>query len=74
MAAPISADQIKQAEQVLQAHMVKYPKLADAVKAGKIRWVVVPGDSVSQLIMIDDQDPRFYSDGAYQTPQEAEHF
>lgn len=74
MAAPIRADQIKQAEQVLQAHMAKYPKLADAVKAGKIRWVVVPGDSVSQLLMIDDQDPRFYSDGAYQTPQEAEHF
>ena len=58
----------------LKADMAKYPKLSVAVREGRIKWVVEPGEEVSKLIMVDETDPRYHSQAAFNTPQEAEHF
>lgn len=74
MAAPISKEQIEAAEAKLKADMAKYPKLSVAVREGRIKWVVEPGEEVSKLIMVDETDPRYHTRSAFNTPQEAEHF
>lgn len=74
MVAPISVEQIQAAEAKLKADMAKYPKLSVAVREGRIKWVVEPGEEVSKLIMVDETDPRYHSQAAFNTPQEAEHF
>lgn len=74
MPAPITIEQIRAAEQELQAQMAAYPRFAEAVRSGKIKWVVEPGDEMSGLVMVDETDPRFYGQAAFESPQEAEHF
>ena len=74
MAAPITIEQIRAAEQELKAKMAQYPKFAEAVRNGDIKWVVEPGDEISNLVMVDATDARFHGNAAFESPQEAEHF
>lgn len=78
MAQPISAIQIRNAEMQLQAKMKADPKVAEKVRAGRIKWVVVPGENMSRLVGIDMDNPddvkEFGGNQMFASPQEAEHF
>lgn len=74
MPAPITIEQIRSAEAELKAKMAQYPKFAEAVRSGAVKWVVEPGEEMSNLIMVDETDPRYHGDAAFESPQEAEHF
>lgn len=78
MAQPITAIQIRNAEEQLQARMKADPKVAEKVRNGRIKWVVVPGEDMSRLVGIDMDNPddvkEFGGNQMFASPQEAEHF
>lgn len=78
MAAPISAEQIEALEKLVQATMASDPSFSQAVREGKVKYVVVPGDKVSEIKAVDLTNPelvrKYGGTKLYDTPQEAEHF
>lgn len=78
MAAPISAEQIQELERLVEATMASDPSFSQAVRDGKVKYVVIPGDKVSEIKAIDLTNPdlvrKYGGTKLYDTPQEAEHF
>lgn len=74
----LSAEQIQKTEQMVQARMASDPAFSDKVRSGKIKFIVVPGDKVSGIDIVDMTNPenvqKYGGMKMYNTPQEAEHF
>ena len=78
MAVGLSAEQITGAEQAVQARMASDPEFSIKVRNGQIKFVVVPGDKLSKLQIVDMTNPanvqKYGGSKVFDTPQEAEHF
>lgn len=74
----LSAEQIQKTEQMVQARMASDPSFSEKVRGGKIKFIVVPGDKVSGIDIVDMTNPqnvqKYGGMKMYNTPQEAEHF
>lgn len=78
MTAKLSAEQIVKAEQMVQARMASDPQFSIKVRDGKIKFVVEPGEKLSQIKIVDITNPKniekYGGRDMFNTPQEAEHF
>lgn len=78
MPAQLSAEQIQKAEQMVQARMASDPAFSNKMREGKIKFLVEPGEKLSQIKIVDMTNvanvEKYGGRAMFNTPQEAEHF
>lgn len=78
MPAQLSAEQIQKAEQMVQARMASDPAFSNKMRSGKIKFLVEPGDKISEIKIVDMTNvanvEKYGGRKMFNTPQEAEHF
>lgn len=78
MPAQLSAEQIQKAEQMVQARMASDPAFSNKMREGKIKFLVEPGEKLSQIKIVDMTNAanveKYGGRAMFNTPQEAEHF
>lgn len=74
----LSAEQIREAERMVQMRMKKDPVFSEKMRNGSIKFVVVPGEKQSGIGIVDMTNPdnikKYGGSKMFDTPQEAEHF
>lgn len=74
----LSAEQIREAERMVQMRMNKDPVFSEKMRNGSIKFVVVPGEKQSGIGIVDMTNPenikKYGGSKLFNTPQEAEHF
>lgn len=74
----LSAEQIREAERMVQMRMAKDPVFSEKMRNGSIKFVVVPGEKRSGIGIVDMTNPenikKYGGSKMFDTPQEAEHF